>query len=98
MDWRSTFDPEIYKTKVLTSGIVKRIFTKRNLIDCRKFKLIFRENQGLDCRETFKLSKTFFVHFFPKHLIVGWGGEGGVLGPEDGLSRDEENTPPLNID
>ena len=56
MDWRSTFDPEIYKTKVLTSGIVKRIFTKRNLIDCRKFKLIFRENQGLDYRETYKLS------------------------------------------
>ena len=49
-------DLQIYKTKVLTSGIVKRIFTKRNLIDYRKFKLIFRENQGLDYRETYKLS------------------------------------------
>ena len=98
MDWRSTFDPEIYKTKVLTSGIVKRIFTKRNLIDCRKFKLIFREKQGLDCRETFKLSKTFFVHFFPKHLIVGWGGRGEFWVQKMVCHVTKRTPPPLNID
>ena len=64
MDWRSTFDPEIYKTKVLTSGIVKRIFTKRNLIDCRKFKLIFREKQGLDYKNCLTQKLLFGTFLF----------------------------------